>query len=53
MSIEERYSAAIKACGGAAGLLALPQPVKEILSRPYDIETKTKMLEMIAEEMKK
>ena len=52
-SIEQRYSDAIKACGGAAGLLALPQSVKDILSNNVDIETKTKMLELVAEQMNK
>lgn len=53
MTLEERHSAAIKACGGAAGLLALPQEIKEILMQNLDLETKTLMLEMVAEQMKK
>ena len=52
-STEQRYSNAISACGGAAGLLSLPQSVKDILSANVDIETKIKMLEMVAAQMKK
>lgn len=52
-SIEQRYSDAIKACGGAAGLLDLPKSVRDILSVNVDIKTKTEMLELVAEQMKK
>lgn len=51
-TIEQRYSEAIKNCGGAAGLLALPQAVKDILSVNVDMETKTAMLELVADQMK-
>lgn len=50
-AIEQRYSDAIKKCGGAAGLLALPQAVKDILSLNVGIETKTAMLELVADQM--
>lgn len=51
MTVEQRYQAAIKKIGGAAGLLNLPEDVKNILKETADLETKTKteMLEMIAE----
>lgn len=52
-SIEQRYSDAIKACGGTFGLLSLPQSVKDILSTNVDIKTKTEMLELVAKQMKK
>lgn len=52
-SIEQRYSDAISACGGAAGLLSLPQSVKDILSANVDIKVKTEMLELVAAQMKK
>lgn len=48
-SIEKRYSDALKACGGAAGLLNLPQSVRDILPVNVGIETKTKMLELVAD----
>ena len=51
MTTEERYQAAIKKIGGAAGLLNLPEDVKNILKETMDLETKTEMLEMIAEEV--
>ena len=51
-AIEQRYSEAIKNCGGAAGLLNLPQSVKDILSVNVDIETKTAMLELVAAQLK-
>lgn len=51
-AIEQRYSDAIKNCGGAAGLLNLPQSVKDILSVNVDIETKTAMLELVAAQLK-
>lgn len=52
-AIEQRYSDAISACGGAAGLLSLPQSVKNILYTNADIETKTQLLEAVAARMKK
>lgn len=51
-TIEQRYSEAIKNCGGAAGLLNLPQSVKDILSVNVDIETKTAILELVAAQLK-
>lgn len=48
MTLEERYSAAIKKIGGAAGILSLPEEVKNILKSTTDLETKTEMLELIA-----
>ena len=49
MTVEQRYQAAIRKIGGAAGLLNLPEDVKNILKETMDLETKTEMLEMIAE----
>lgn len=48
MTLEQRYSKAIKAIGGTAGLLNLPDQVKEVLRNTSDLETKVKMLELIA-----
>ena len=52
-SWEQRHTEAINKIGGAAGLLNLPDEVKEIVKGNYDLETKTKMLEAIAEAMSK
>lgn len=49
MTVEQRYQAAIREIGGAAGLLNLPEDVKNILKETMDLETKTEMLEAIAE----
>ena len=49
MTTEERYQAAIKKIGGVAGLLSLPEDVKDILKETMDLETKTELLEAIAE----
>lgn len=49
MNTMERYSAAIKRIGGTAGLLRLPEEVKKILQTYVDLETKVKMLEMVAD----
>ena len=46
--LEKRYQDAIRKCGGAAGLLALPDGVKAVLKAVTDLETKTALLEMIA-----
>lgn len=43
-----RYTAALDAIGGTAALLALPEPVKAVLSRPVDLATKVRMLEHVA-----
>lgn len=53
MTTEARYQKAIKEIGGAAGLLRLPEEVKNILKEATDLETKTQLLEAIAEEVKK
>ncbi len=52
-SLDQRYSEAIKKIGGAPGLQSLPKQIKEVLKGKYDLKTKTEMLEMIAEAMKK
>ena len=52
MTVEQRYQAAIREIGGAAGLLGLPEDVKNILKETMDLETKTELLEAIAEEVK-
>ena len=48
-TLEQRYSEALKKIGGASGLLNLPDDVKAVLKGNYDLETKTKMLEAVAE----
>ena len=45
----ERYQRAIQKIGGAEKLLALPEDVKDILKETTDLETKTDLLEAIAE----
>jgi hypothetical protein len=52
-TLEQRHTEAINKIGGTAGLLNLPEQVKEILKGKYDLETKTKMLEAVAEAMGK
>lgn len=52
-TLEMRYAAAIKKIGGTFALLALPEDVKLVLMGNYDLETKTKMLEKVAEAMPK
>lgn len=49
MTLEQRWSEAIKRIGGAAGLLALPEQVQEVLKNTNDLETKVKMLELIVD----
>ena len=49
MTVEQRYQAAIRKIGGAVGLLSLPEDVKNILKKTMDLETKTVLLEAIAE----
>ena len=51
MTIEQRYSKAIREIGGAPGLLNLPEQVKEILKNTTSLEYKVEMLELIAEEI--
>ena len=53
MTTAERYQKAIKKIGGAAALLNLPEQVKEVLQNTSDLETKTAMLELIAETLDK
>ena len=48
MTLEQRWSKAIRQIGGAAALLNLPEQVKKVLQSTNDIETKVKMLELIA-----
>lgn len=48
-----RWSRAIKRIGGAAGLLSLPEAVQDVLKMTDDLVTKTKMLEMIADTLKR
>lgn len=48
MTLEQRWSRAIRKIGGAAGLLSLPEQVKKVLQGTNDLETKVKMLELIA-----
>lgn len=48
MTLEQRWSKAIRQIGGAAGLLNLPKQVQDVLKSTRDLETKVKMLELIA-----
>lgn len=48
-----RWSRAINRIGGAAGLLSLPEAVQDVLKMTDDLVTKTKMLEMIADTLKR
>ena len=52
-NLDTRYAEAIKRIGGTFALLNLPEDVKNVLMGNYDLETKTKMLEMVAEAMNK
>ena len=52
-TLEQRYHEAINRIGGAAGLLALPHPVQEILKACNDLESKVKMFELIADQLNK
>lgn len=52
MTMTQRYEKAVKEIGGAVALLNLPDQVKEVIKNTRDLETKTKMLEMIAKAMK-
>ena len=52
-SLIDRYNTAIEKIGGTFALLALPEQVKTVLMNCNDLETKVKMLELIAEQMKK
>ena len=52
-TLEKRYADAIKAIGGTFGLLALPDQVKEALNARVSLETKVKMLELIAKQLGK
>lgn len=52
-TLMERHSEAIKRIGGALALLSLPEEIKVILMGNYDLETKVKMLEKIADAMEK
>lgn len=48
MTLEQRYSNAIRQIGGAAAILSLPKQVQDVLKSTNDLETKVKMLELIA-----
>lgn len=52
-SWEQRHTEAIKRIGGVSGLMNLPDEVKAILKNNYDLETKTKMLEAVADALGK
>lgn len=52
-ALEKRYADAIEALGGTFGLLALPDQVKEALNARVSLETKVKMLELIAKQLGK
>jgi len=53
MTTTERYQKAIEKIGGAAALLNLPEQIREVLMSTTDMETKTTMLELIAEALDK
>lgn len=48
-----RWSRAIKRIGGAAGLLSLPEAVRDLLKSIDDLVIKTKTLEMIADTLQR
>lgn len=52
MTLEQRYSKALKEIGGAAGLLNLPEQVKEVLKTTKDLAVKVEMLELVAKAVK-
>ena len=52
MTLEERYTAVMKKFT-AAELLELPETIKAVLQKTTDLETKTKMLEAIADILNK
>lgn len=47
-ALEIRYQNAIEKIGGAAGLLNLPEQVKNVLKNTTDLKAKVKILEEIA-----
>lgn len=49
MTLEKRWSKAIREIGGAIGILNLPEQVQDVLKSTSDLETKVKMLELIAD----
>ena len=51
-ALEKRYEKAIQDIGGAAGLLNLPEQIKKLLKNVRDQETKVRLLEEIAAELK-
>ena len=46
--LEIRYQNAVEKIGGAAGLLNLPEQVKNVLKNTTDLKVKVKILEEIA-----
>lgn len=52
-TLEQRYAAALARIGGTAALLALPAEVKRALSARVDLETKVRMLELVADALRK
>lgn len=48
----ERMNKAIKKIGGPLAILDLPKDVREIVTNCPDYETRVKMLELIAENIK-
>lgn len=48
MTLEERYSDALRRIGGAPALLSLPNYMKTLLINCSDFESKVKMFELIA-----
>ena len=53
MTLQDRQKKALDKIGGALGLLNLPQAVRETIANCTDYETKVKMLELVAENIRK
>lgn len=51
MTLEKRWASAIRRIGGAQGLLDLPESVKAVLMATHDLETKVKLLELVADRL--
>lgn len=52
-ALEARYLKAMKRIGGAAVLITLPNQIKEVLKNETRMEVKVKMLEAIADQLRK
>lgn len=52
MTLEQRYTNAIKKIGGTLAILTLPEQVREVLKTNASLEIKVKMLELVADAIK-